>query len=85
MCEAANARSSSGAFARYSAGADDLARNPVAKQDLDRHRAPAQRVTGAVISAKPQQRLQQVTVIRIVEPDSVLRRKEPILELAERR
>ena len=54
---------------------DDLAGNPVVKQHLDLHCAPAQRVAGAVVGAKPQQGLEQAAVIWIVEPGSTRRAK----------
>ena len=46
---------------------DELARDPVVQDDLDRHRAPAQRIAGPVVGAEPDHRLEQPAVVGVVE------------------
>ncbi|UOY01865.1 hypothetical protein [Blastococcus sp. PRF04-17] len=57
---------------------DDLARVPVGQQDLDGHRAPAQRIAGPVIGAEPHEVLEQAPVVRVLESRAEGRAEEAL-------
>ena len=60
---------------------DDLARDPVLQDDLDRHGTPAQRIAGAVVGAEPDHRLEEAAVVGVVERRPERRGEEPVGQL----